>query len=184
MKTANLTKNFKLQYASNLFVTSHEKPLFPLFLQPSAPNLALVGNVGNPRSPFFSSFFDWASSRWDSIIYVPGPEEQSETYNPCEILKFHQNVFVLNKQNPFYIHEPLKLALWTPTESSLYSKLYVFTYDQEHNRTFLEHHGTIYSHGINGINKKIHINSRGNQEHPEIGFDTQATMNFPVKKYH
>lgn len=184
MQTVSLMKNFKLQYASNLFVTSHEKPLFPLFLQPAAPHLALVGNVGNPRSPFFSSFFAWASSRWDSIIYVPGPQEQSESYNPYEILKYHQNVFVLNKQNPFYIYEPFKLALWTPTELTLYSKLFVFTYDQELNRTFLEHHGTIYSHGINGENKKIFVNSRGNQEQPEIGFDTQAIMSFQIKKYH
>ena len=172
---------FKLQYASNLYVTKHEKPLFPLFLQPTAPHLAIVGNVGHPLSDYYSSFFAWAASRWASIVYIPGEVEESVMSNPYDILKHHENVFILTKQNPFYIYEPYKLALWTPTESSAYRKLFVFTYGCEDSRTFLKHHGTIYSHGINGTNGKIHTNTRGYEESPADGFQTNAILNISLK---
>ena len=170
-----------LQYASNLYLTRHEKPLFPLFLQPKAPHLALVGNVGHPLSDYYSSFFAWAAARWKSIVYIPGEVEESVMSNPYNVLKHHENVFVLTKQNPFYIYEPYKLAMWTPTEPSAYRKLFIFTYGCQDQRTFLEHHGTIYSHGINGISGKIHTNTRGYEESPADGFSTRAVMNIPLK---
>ena len=175
------SSTIRLQYASNLYVTRHEKPLFPLFLQPTAPHLALVGNVGHPLSDYYSSFFQWASNRWTSIVYIPGDVEESVVSNPYDILKHHQNVFVLTKQNPFYIYEPYKLALWTPTEPSAYRKLFIFTYGCQDQRTFLEHHGTIYSHGINGKNGKIHTNSRGYEESPADGFQTDAVLTISSK---
>ena len=170
-----------LQYASNLYITRHEKPLFPLFLQPTAPHLALVGNIGHPLSDYYSSFFAWAAARWKSIVYIPGEVEECTIDNPYDILKHHQNVFVLTKQNPFYIYEPYKLALWTPTEPSAYRKLFIFTYGCQEQRTFLEHHGTIYSHGINGINGKIHTNTRGYEESPADGFQTDAVLKISLK---
>jgi len=170
-----------LQYASNLYLTKHEKPLFPLFLQPVAPFLVLVGNVGHPLSDYYSSFFQWASNRWTSIIYIPGEIEECTTTDPYNILKHHQNVFILTKQNPFYIYEPYKLALWTPTEPSAYRKLFVFTYGCQDQRTFLQHHGTIYSHGINGTNGKIHTNTRGYEESPADGFQTNAILKLSLK---
>ena len=170
-----------LQYASNLYITRHEKPLFPLFLQPTAPHLALVGNVGHPLSDYYSSFFTWAAARWKSIIYIPGEVEECLIGNLYDILKHHENVFILTKQNPFYIYEPYKLALWTPTEPSAYRKLFAFTYGCEDQRTFLQHHGTIYSHGINGTNGKIHTNTRGYEESPTDGFQTNAILKISLK---
>jgi hypothetical protein len=174
-------QQFHLQYASNLYITRHEKPLFPLFLKPTAPYLALVGNVGHPLSDYYSSFFTWAAARWKSIIYIPGEVEQSITNTTYEILKHHQNVCILTSQNPFYIYEPYKLAMWTPTEQTAYRKLFVFTYNCQEQRTFLEHHGTIYSHGINGTNGKIHTNSRGYEESPADGFQTNAILKISLK---
>lgn len=171
------TATFRLQYASNLYVTKHEKPCFPLFVQPAAPHLAIVGNVGYPLNDYYSSFFAWASQRWKSIVYVPGEVEESMSNTAYDILKHHENVFILTKQNPFYIYEPYKLALWTPTEPSAYRKLFVFTYGCQDQRTFLQHHGTIYSHGLNGKNGRIHTNSRGYEESPADGFSTSAVMN-------
>ena len=170
-----------IQYASNLYVTRHEKPLFPLFLQPTAQHLALVGNVGHPLSDYYSSFFQWAAARWRSIVYIPGEVEESVMSNPYDILKHYDNVFILTKQNPFYIYEPYKLALWTPTEPSAYRKLFAFTYGCEEQRTFLKHHGTIYSHGINGTNGKIHTNTRGYEESPADGFQTNAVLNISLR---
>ena len=166
----------RLQYVRNLYVTRHEKPLFPLFLQPAAPILALVGNIGHPSSDYYSSFFTWAASRWHSIIYIPGEVEESMSNNLYDILKHHDNVFMLTKQNPFYIYEPYKLALWTPTEPSSYRKLFIFTYGCQDRRTCLTHHGTIYSHGMNGTSGKIYVNSRGYEESPADGFQTDAVL--------
>lgn len=170
-----------IQYASNLYVTRHEKPLFPLFLQPAAPHLTIVGNVGHPLSNYYSSFFQWAAARWKSIVYIPGEVEESVMSNPYDILKHYDNVFILTKQNPFYIYEPYKLALWTPTEPSAYRKVFIFTYGCQDQRTFLEHHGTIYSHGINGKNKKVYVNTRGYEESPADGFQTNAVLNISLK---
>ena len=169
----------RIQYESNLYLTRHEKPLYPLFLQPKAPHLVIVGNVGHPLSDYYSSFFSWASKRWHSIIYVPGEIEQSVTDNVYDILKHHQNIFILTKDNPFYIYEPYKLALWTPTEDTTYRKLFAFTYGCEDGKTFLKHHGTIYSHGLNGANGKVYTNSRGYEESPAYGFQTDAVLNIP-----
>jgi hypothetical protein len=166
----------RIQYASNLYLTRHEKPLFPLFVKPAAPLLALVGNVGHPLNDYYSSFFSWAAKCWHTIVYIPGEVEQSVTDNVYDIVKHHQNVFVLNKQNPFYIYEPCKLALWTPTEETAYKKLFMFTYGCEDQKTFLRHHGTIYSHGINGTNGKVYTNTRGHEESPAHGFQTDATV--------
>jgi len=179
--TTQATQQFRIQYASNLYLTRHEKPLFPLFLQPTAPHLALVGNIGHPLNDYYSSFFTWAAARWKSIIYIPGEVEESITNTTYEILKHHQNVYILTPQNPFYIYEPYKLALWTPTEPSAYRKLFVFTYGCQDQRTFLEHHGTIYSHGINGVNGKIYTNSRGYEESPADGFQTNAVLTISSK---
>jgi len=88
---------------------------------------------------------------------------------------------MLDKHNQFYIYEPYKLALWIPTETSSYRQLFIFTYGCEERRTYLEHHGTIYSHGLNGENKKIFINSRGCNESPDVGFSTEAVMSFSSK---
>lgn len=169
---------FRLQYVSNLYLTRHEKPLFPLFLKPTAPHLAIVGNVGNPASDYYSSFFTWAASRWNTIIYIPGEVEHSTTVNVYDVLKHHHNVHILTERNPFFIYDYRKVALWTPVHEKgcLYRKLFAFTYDCENYRTVLGHHATIHSHGINSVNNKTYINSRGYEEQPTDGFSTGAVV--------
>ena len=58
---------FSLQYASNLHITRHDKPVFPLFVKPAARHLALVGDVGDPKHPHLSNFFTY--SGWQ--VYRP-----------------------------------------------------------------------------------------------------------------
>ena len=173
--------NFRLQYASNLYITRHEKPLFPLFIKPAAPYLAIVGNVGNPSSEYYDSFFRWAADRWHSIIYVPGEMENSNGLNLSEKLFNYPNIFVLDRKNQFYVYDPLKLVLWTPADNKTTQQLFVFTYGCDERKTFLEHHGTIYSHGLNGVIKKTYCNSRGLDETPAKEFSTEAVMTFPIK---
>lgn len=176
---STVVPRFRLQYASNLYITRHEKPLFPLFLQPTAPHLAIVGNVGHPLSDYYSSFFTWVASRWHTIIYVPGDVEHSTTVNIYDVLKHHSNVHILTEKNPFFIYEYKKVALWTPVQEKgcLYRKLFAFTYDCENHRTVLAHHATIHSHGINSTNNKTYINSRGYNEQPAEGYSTTAVVN-------
>jgi len=145
--------------------------------------LAIVGNVGHPLSDHYSSFFAWAAARWANIVYIPGEVEHSVTMDVYEILKHHQNVFILTKENPFYIYEPARIALWTPVEdqSRKYKKLFAFSYDCIEKKTVLAHHGTIYSHGLNRENNGIYTNTRGHEESPEHGFTTQAVLTIQNK---
>lgn len=187
MTTKRLTalNIFRIQYASNLYITQYEKPLFPLLIRPAAKHLALVGNIGSPTSQYYHSFFRWATTQWDTIVYVPGDMEHNTTSNIDNLLKQYTNLFVLDRQNQFYVYDPFKLALWTPIDQKSTRKLYIFTYGCDGRKTFLEHHGTIQSYGLNGENKnkKVYTNSRGKDETPEKGFKTDAILSFPIKNF-
>jgi hypothetical protein len=71
---------FKLQYASNLFVDTCQKP-FKSLLKPAAPSLALLGNIGRPESPKTYHFLKFCASNWDTVFWIPGPHELSNTKN-------------------------------------------------------------------------------------------------------
>jgi hypothetical protein len=177
-----MMRRFRLQYASNLFITKHAAPVFPHFLIPRAPHLALVGNIGHPHDPRFSHFFDWASRRWDTIIYVPGHLEQPYTNQAYEYLKHHSNIHMLTPKQPFFLFQQLPIALWTPHDDppTLYRKLFLFSYHCHDKRICLESHGTIYSHNINGHHKDTYTNSRGHEEHPAPGFSQTAIIDLAV----
>lgn len=70
-------RSFHIQYASNLFVHlnydwRHAKKLLTVG---KAPNLALLGNIGLPRSQKTKDFIRWCSDNWDHVYCVPGPCE-------------------------------------------------------------------------------------------------------------
>lgn len=67
---------FKLQYASNLFVDS-ALTSFSKLVKPSAPSLALLGNIGRPESTKTYHFFRYCVKNWDSVYWIPGPHELS-----------------------------------------------------------------------------------------------------------
>jgi len=177
---------FRIQYASNLYVTRHEKPLFPHFLIPTARHLAIVGNVGNPMDHRYDTFFEWAARRWDTIVYVPGTLETPHLSEVVSVLSYYSHIHVLTPNRPFFIYEESPTVLWTSfsdiKDSSAYRKLFLFNHGCSERKVFLKYNGVIYSHGLNGVvtDKRhdgfIYTNSRGDSEHPEDNFSTAAIL--------
>jgi hypothetical protein len=69
---------FRIQYLSNLFLgTSRgfENPAKQI--QPNAPVLALLGNIGRSGCPETREFLTWAESKFQRIFWIPGPLEYS-----------------------------------------------------------------------------------------------------------
>lgn len=175
---ATTTMKFRLQYASNLFVTKHHAPVFPHFLKPNAPILALVGNIGNPNDQRFDHFFQWATNQWDTIVYVPGQLEQPRQTTVYESLKYSSKIHILTNRHPFFLFQHLPIALWTPeTNASVaYRKLFLFSHKSYDNRVCLKHHATMYSHGMNGCEKDTYTNARGEDESPTKGYNASAII--------
>jgi hypothetical protein len=73
-------RRFKIQYASNLFLGNCKYPLTSI--QPSAPYLALLGNIGGPYCPQTKDFFQWAETEFQRIYWIPGALEYSGGANP------------------------------------------------------------------------------------------------------
>ena len=171
-------RRFRLQYASNLFITRHHAPVFPHFLQPAAPTLALVGNIGNPEDPRHEHFFQWAAKYWDTILYVPGQLEYPNQPILYDCLKHLTNIHILTNTRPFFMFKNSPIALWTPEThpSTTYRKLFLFSHKCHEQRVYLEHHGTIYSHGLNGRGKDVYTNSRGEEESPSDGYNKASII--------
>lgn len=168
---------FRLQYASNLHITRHDKPVFPHFIRPAARHLALVGDIGEPEHKHFANLFTYAAQHWFTVIYSPCPNTNQEAV--VEYTKHLDNVHILTKKNPYYMFEAQKIALWSPFEdATAYRKLFVMSYDSVDYRAYLENLGCIYSHGINGDSGKgILVNSRGDKETPAEGFSATKCLN-------
>jgi hypothetical protein len=68
---------FHIQYASNLFVHRNQswKQAQNLLTPRKAPNLALLGNIGNPHSEKTKNFIRWCADNWNHVYCVPGPLE-------------------------------------------------------------------------------------------------------------
>lgn len=72
--TNAIRKHFRIQYVSDLHLELYNRlPEFQTFLKPSAPYLALAGDIGHPVH--LRSFFDWISPQWERIFYVAGNHE-------------------------------------------------------------------------------------------------------------
>ena len=72
----------RIQYASNLLV--HTRPLLESMrlLRPSAPVLALLGNIGHPYCDKTRDFFRWTETKYQHIFWIPGAlEYASSTQN-------------------------------------------------------------------------------------------------------
>jgi hypothetical protein len=73
-------RRFHIQYASNLFVHQNAswKHAQKLLAVRKAPNLALLGNIGNTHSEKTKDFIRWCADNWDHVYCVPGPCELRE----------------------------------------------------------------------------------------------------------
>jgi len=71
---------FQIQYASDFHLEHHDKRndgyLIPsMFLKPSAPYLALCGDIGNPDLIAYGALLGWCSRSWKEVFMVAGNHE-------------------------------------------------------------------------------------------------------------
>jgi hypothetical protein len=73
------TRMLRIQYASNLLV--HTRPVLESIklLRPSAPVLALLGNIGHPYCDKTRDFFRWTETKYQHIFWIPGALEYSSS---------------------------------------------------------------------------------------------------------
>lgn len=76
-----------------------------MFLRPSAPLLALCGDIGNPWRRAYKVFLDWCSAHFESVFLVAGNHEYHSNHSIAEtdaqietICKEFSNVFFLQKK--------------------------------------------------------------------------------------
>lgn len=72
--------DFKIQYASDLHLEMHDKQnegyfVPSMFLKPTAPYLALCGDIGIPELVAYDALLSWCSKSWKVIFVVAGNHE-------------------------------------------------------------------------------------------------------------
>jgi hypothetical protein len=73
----------RIQYISDLHLEYNTQSIIPGtslseyddLLVPTAPILALLGDIGDPDNPSLEHFLQWATARWSQVLYVPGNHE-------------------------------------------------------------------------------------------------------------
>jgi hypothetical protein len=71
----------RIQYASNLFLSSGNPVMFSSLIHPVAPYLALLGNIGQPNCKVTKQFFTDAEKQFKRIFWIPGALEYSSRHN-------------------------------------------------------------------------------------------------------
>lgn len=75
----------RIQYASDLHLEIWDKTPFPPILTPTAPVLALAGDIGRPDRQSYRDFLKYCSANWDHVVVVAG---NHELYNSGKPVKF------------------------------------------------------------------------------------------------
>lgn len=65
----------RIQFCSDLHLEMNQRKEFPELLEPIAPILALLGDIGDPESELLPTFLDWCCRHWSQVLYVPGNQE-------------------------------------------------------------------------------------------------------------
>ena len=62
----------RIQIASDLHLEVRPKITFKELLEPTAPVLALLGDIAPLNNPNLRPFMEWCSEHWDTVIWIPG----------------------------------------------------------------------------------------------------------------
>ena len=110
----------RIQYASDLHLELWKKKTFEETLIPSAPILALVGDIGALDTPNLPSFLEYCSQKWTHIFWIGGNElwDYSNTieisvHKMKELCSPYRNIHVLYRDT--YLLDDvviLGLSLW------------------------------------------------------------------------
>ena len=66
--------DYRLQYGSDFHLKAGDSN-FSALLEPSAPDLALCGDIGDPFSDVYAAFLGWCSPRWAHVFVIAGNHE-------------------------------------------------------------------------------------------------------------
>jgi hypothetical protein len=99
------SKKITIQVYSDIQIESWNKiPILPI----KAKYLFLAGNICNQTHPLFYKFFDFYSTKWEKIFYIPGNKEfyiKKKNYNQLDFeykYRFesrYKNVYYLNNNS-------------------------------------------------------------------------------------
>lgn len=62
----------RIQIASDLHLEMRPKTPFRDLLEPTAPVLALLGDVAPLKHPNLRPFIEWCAERWETVLWIPG----------------------------------------------------------------------------------------------------------------
>jgi len=120
--------NYRIQIISDIHLEHHTPP-FSLIIQPSAPDLAICGDIGDPYTPLYVKFLNWCACRWERVFIIAGNHEYFLKTPDCNrtiekvdehikqlCSKIGSNVYYLQKS--VFLIEEYKIAiigatLWT-----------------------------------------------------------------------
>jgi predicted MPP superfamily phosphohydrolase len=78
----------KIQYVSDIHLETHHNTsnaIFEKILKPSAPYLALCGDIGYPGAQLYEPFLEYCSKHFEHIFYIAGNHEY---YNDTKAIKY------------------------------------------------------------------------------------------------
>jgi hypothetical protein len=121
----------RLQYASNLHVYCRPFAESRKLLNPIAPNLALLGDIGRADCKRTTRFMKWCSDTYETIYWVPGYTEMASEKRPWfyqldaiqeMLFKHNINNVVFGTKRDIHLSNPsvqiLMATLWYPEKSS------------------------------------------------------------------
>jgi predicted phosphodiesterase len=95
-------ESYNLQFASDLHLDSSSPP-FSMLLEPSVPDLALCGDIGNPWTQIYADFLTWCSIKFKRVFLISGNHEYFSDDKPHTIAetdkKIRAIVAKINKHN-------------------------------------------------------------------------------------
>ena len=90
----------KIQYVSDIHLETHHntsKAIFEKILKPSAPYLALCGDIGYPGAQLYEPFLEYCSKHFEHVFYIAGNHEY---YNDMKAIKYLKTKSFIEKSVP------------------------------------------------------------------------------------
>lgn len=90
--------SFRIQYISDIHLETHHntsESIFKKILKPSAPYLALCGDIGYPGTQLYEPFLKYCSDNFEHVFYIAG---NHEFYNDMKSIKFLKNKELMSKE--------------------------------------------------------------------------------------
>ncbi len=165
---------FQIQYVSDTHLEMYDKynegVITPaMFIKPSAPYLALCGDIGIPDLKAYGIFLSWCSNNFVKVFVLAG---NHEFYNyRCatktdistkiklieEIVSRFDNVYFLNKSSHYIQDQNLRIlgcSLWTDTSPGDVKAMLMYMNDTK--QVYISDSTTIHPHDVT----RLHMDQR------------------------